>query len=133
MPAATLRPTEAVEVAVGPVRIPGKGEVCWSLKGRAPGVHRLVFDVGGRPVEKEIAVGDGFRRVSALRPGWDWEDILLNPAEPPFPPESPVRSVAIAYPERSSWTSGTGAWVIYWFAVSMVSALVFKRKLGVNV
>jgi hypothetical protein len=133
MPRVTLRPSDAVEVDVGPVRIPSRRVVCWELKGRTPGVHRLAFEVDGRPVEKEIAVGDGFLRVSALRPGWRWEDILFNPAEPPFPPDSPVRSVAIAYPERPSWTSGTGAWVYYWFAVSMVAALAFRKQLNVNI
>ena len=45
-----------------------------------------MFRVGGEPVEKELAVGDGFMRTSAERPGWCWSDILLQPAEPPFRP-----------------------------------------------
>lgn len=133
LPQVRLRPSEAVEVAVGPVRVRSQREVCWTLRGRRPGVHTLVFEVDGRPVEKEVAVGDGFRRVSTLRPGWSFEDILLYPAEPPFRPGEPVRSIALAYPERDSWTSGTGSWVIYWFAVSMVAALCSRRALNVKV
>lgn len=133
MPEVRLRPTDAVDVTVGPVRIRSKREACWNIKGRTPGIHRLVFEVDGRPVEKEVAVGDGFRRVSTLRPGWDWEDILLYPAEPPFRPGDAIRSIAIAYPERSSWTSGTDSWVIYWFAASMVAALASRRALDVKV
>ena len=37
------------------------------------------FQVGDQTVDKELAVGDGFMRVSAQRPGWDWSDVLLNP------------------------------------------------------
>jgi hypothetical protein len=37
------------------------------------------------------------------------------------------------YPERSSKTSGTGWWVIYWFVISMVSALCFRRAMNVAV
>ena len=59
--------------------------------------------------------------------------ILLNPGEPPFRPDSPVQSIEIDYPDRSSWTSGTDSWVIYWFVVSMVAALCFRRALKVNV
>ncbi len=132
-PAVSLRPTDAVEVAVGPVRVRSQREVCWNVKARERGSHRLEFQVGDRAVAKELAIGDGFMRVSLERPGWDWSSILMNPWEEPFRPDDPVRSIAIAYPDRSSWTSGTGSWVIYWFVVSMVAALCFRRALDVKV
>jgi hypothetical protein len=72
-------------------------------------------------------------RVSAERPGWDWESILLNPWEKPFHPDEAVQSIAIVYPERSSWTSGTFWWMVYWFVVSMVAALCFRPAMNVNV
>jgi len=71
-------------------------------------------------------------RVSTLRPGWRWSDTLLHPSEKPFGPDSPIQSIEIDYPKRSSWTSGSDSWVIYWFAVSMVAALCFRRLLNVN-
>jgi hypothetical protein len=131
-PEVCLEPTGAVEVTLGPVRVLSKRELCWNLRGRRRGQHRLVFHVNGQAVAKELAVGDGFLRVSTRRPGWDWSEALLHPAEEPLGPESPVRSIAIDYPRRASWTSGTDAWVIYWFAVSMVAALAFRRVLNVN-
>ncbi len=106
-PAVSLEPTDAVEVAAGPVRVRSRREVCWNVKAREPGRHRLAFQVGDRTVAKELAIGDGFMRVSAERPGWDVSSILMNPWEEPFRPGEPVRSIAIVYPERSSWTSGT--------------------------
>jgi hypothetical protein len=133
LPDVRLRPNDAVEVGVGPVRVRSKREICWTVKGLGDGLHRLAFDIDGRTVHKQFAVGDGFMRVSALRPGWDWEEILLNPAEEPFRPDSPVRSIAVEFPARSSWTSGTASWLIYWFVVSMVAALVFRRALNVKV
>ena len=132
-PSVRLRPSEAAEVAVGPVRLRGRREVCWKVVGRRPGLQRLVFDVGGRAVEKQLAVGEGPMRVSPVRPAWDWEQILLNPAETPFAPDSPVRSIEIDYPSRPSWTSGTDSWLVYWFVVSMVAALAFRRVLDVKV
>ncbi len=71
-------------------------------------------------------------RVSPRRPGWDWYDMLLNPAEPAFALSSPVQSAEIDYPDRPSRTSGTDTWVIYWFAVSMVAAFCVKPFLKVN-
>ncbi len=132
-PAVSLQPTDAVEVTVGPVRVRSQREVCWNLKAREPGSHRLVFQVGDRTRSKELAIGDGLMRVSTQRPPWDWSAILLNPGEEPFRPDDPVRSIEIDYPHRSSWTSGTDSWVIYWFVVSMVAALCFRRALNVAV
>jgi len=132
-PAVSLQPTDSVLVAVGPVRVRSKREVCWKVQARERGSHQLVFQVGDQPSSKQLAIGDGIMRVSKERPGWDWSAILLNPAEQPFRPSHPVRSIEIDYPDRSSWTSGTDSWVIYWFVVSMVAALCFRRALNVAV
>jgi hypothetical protein len=132
MPAVALEPSPAVEVVTGPVRVPSKREVVWFVKARENGAHHLSFRAGEHTVAKELAVGDGFMRVSPRRPGWDWYDALLNPAEHAFPPSSLVRSVEVAYPDRASWTSGTDYWVIYWFAISMVAAFCAKPFLNVN-
>jgi hypothetical protein len=131
-PEVSLATTSAV-AAVGPVRVFSKREVCWALEGREGGYHRLTFQVGGQAVDKEVAVGDGFMRVSARRPAWVWSDVLMYPREKPFEPGSPVRWIDIRYPARPSWTSGTDRWVVYWFAVSLVVAFCFRRALRVNV
>ena len=133
LPVVQLRPPAAAEVEVGPVSVRSKREILWRVKARQSGVHQLHFEVDGETSHKELVVGVGFERVSARRPSWQWWDILLNPAEQPFPPGYPVRSIAIDYPERSSWTSGTDSWVIYWFAVSMIAALASRRVVGVHV
>ena len=132
-PSVILQPTNAVEVEVGPVRVQSQRTICWNVKARESGSHQLVFQVGDQPVVKELAAGDGFMRVSLQRPSWNWSDILLNPWEEPFRPDTAVRSIEINYPTRSSWTSGTDSWVIYWFGVSMVAALGFRRVMNVNV
>lgn len=132
-PSVRLEPDEAVEVVAGPVRVRSRREVCWNLKALRPGVHRLTFRVDDRPVTKELAIGDGFLRVSAERPGWEASSILMNPREEPFRPGEPVRSIAIAYPGRSSWTSGSGTWLVYWFVVSMIAALCLRRTMDVKV
>jgi hypothetical protein len=133
LPVVSLQPTDSVEVTAGPVRVQSKREVCWSVRPRRPGSHQLEFQIGGQVHTKEIAAGEGFMRVSRLRPGWDGMSILLNPWEPPFRPGDPVRSIEIDYPERSSWICGTNSWVIYWLAVSMVAALCFRRAMNVAV
>jgi hypothetical protein len=132
-PVVSLRPADFVAISTGPVRIQSKREVCWNVKSSSAGSHRLEFKVADQVFTKEIAAGEGFMRVSRLRPGWDWTSILLNPWEPPFRPTDPVRSIEIDYPERLSWTCGTDIWVFYWFAVSMIAALSFRRVMNVSV
>lgn len=131
-PDVRLQPDDAIEVPIGPVRVLKRREVCWKIRAREPGYHRLVFQVGGQTAGKDLVVGEGYMRVSTLRPGWDWTETLLYPAEKPFDRDSPIRSIAIDYPKRSSWTSGADTWVAYWFAVSMVSGFSFRRILNVN-
>jgi hypothetical protein len=133
LPEVRLEPTSAVEVLVGPVRVPSKREVCWKIRARTEGYHRLQFTVDGEPADKELAVGEGFMRVSTKRPGWHLLDALEHPAEQAFGPDAPVQSIEIdSPPERSSWTSGTTWWMVYWFAVAMIAALCFRPLLNVN-
>ncbi len=132
-PSVALEPTSAIEIVVPRVRVQSQREICWTIKAREAGYHRLVFQVNGTPVEKDLAIGDDFMRVSTLRPGWDWEEALFNPWEKPFAADSPVQSIAIDYPERTSWTCGTDWWIAYWFLVSMLAGLCFRRWLNVNI
>jgi hypothetical protein len=132
-PAVNLVPTQVIDVNVGPVRVLSKREVCWNVRAKESGMHQLAVQVGDKSVDKELAVGNGFMRVSEVRPGWDWSEAVLNPGESPFPPSSPVQSIAIDYPSRSSWTCGTDWWVLYWFVISMVAAFAFRKALKVNV
>ncbi|MCK4957981.1 MAG: hypothetical protein KAT00_01240 [Planctomycetes bacterium] len=71
--------------------------------------------------------------ISPQRPGWHWGDIMLNPREKPFGPDSLVESISIDYPERISRTSGTDWWLGYFFVASLVFALLFKPFLKVKI
>jgi hypothetical protein len=132
MPEVTLVPTDVIEVDTR-VDAPGDRKVFWRFRAKKPGYHRLVFEVDGQQFEKELTIGEGIMRVSSLRPSLDFADVVLYPGEPPFAKDSPVQSIAIEYPGRDSWTSGKDMWVIYWFAISMVAALLFRKSLNVNI
>ena len=127
-----LEPDAAIDVTVGPLRMPSEHRVCWRIKAQAPGRQRLVFHAGEQTADKELAVGDRLMRVSALRPAWNCSDVLLHPAEAPFDRSSAIQSIAVDYPRRSSWTSGADTWVVYWFVVSMISGFAFRGALNVN-
>jgi hypothetical protein len=132
-PDVRLEPTDAIEAIIVPVRVQSRREICWNVQARVPGYHCLAFRVGDQTVDKELAVGGGFMRVSTVRPRWRWFDDLCNPWEKPFGPDSPIQSIAIDYPKRTSWASGTNSWVIYWIVVSMAAGLCFRRLLKVHI
>jgi hypothetical protein len=134
MPEAVLQPSDAYETIAGPVRVTEKREIWWRIRAREDGIHKLAFRVGDQVVDKELAVGAGFMRVSVQRPGWIWNEALMHPWEKPFTPDSPVRSIAIDYPTRQSWyIDGTDWWLVYWFGMSMIVGFCFKRVFNVNI
>ncbi len=132
-PNVTLESTPAAEVTIGPVRVFSKRQIYWKIKARENGCHHINFQVDEEQIQKDLAIGNGFMRVSAERPGWHWADILLYPSERPFGPDSVIQSISINYPERLSRTSGTGWWLIYFFVASLVFALIFKPFLKVRI
>jgi len=133
LPKVNIEPAPELEIEIGPVQSISKGEVHWKIKARENGYHHIVFRIDNQKIEKELAVGDGFMRVSPVRPSWKWAEILLYPWEKPFPPESLVQSISIDYPNRISHTSGTDWWIGYFFVVSLISALIFKPILKVRI
>lgn len=123
----------AAEVTIEQTRVFSKRQIYWKIKARENGLNNIVFQVDNEQVEKELAIGNGFMRVSLHRPGWHWFDILEHPSEKPFGPDSIVQSISIKYPDRLSRTSGTGWWVAYFFVASMVFAFVAKPFLKVRI
>jgi uncharacterized membrane protein (DUF106 family) len=128
-----ILPNCDIDVTIGPVHVPSKNEIYWQIKPVSKGAHQLVFKVEDQTFEKQVAVGEGFMRVSSVRPGPSWSEILLYPAEKPFNSESPVYSISVNYPDRVSRTSGTDWWIVYFFIVSMLFALLFKPFLKVRI
>ena len=132
-PQVTLKSLPAAQKTIGPVRNFSKKEIYWKIKPVENGYHPLIFNVGKRQYEKQLAVGKGFMRLSPRRPGHDFSDILLYPLEKPFAPDSAVHSISISYPERDSRVSGTDWWIVYFFVVSMIFAFAFKPFFKVRI
>jgi len=133
LPQVTLEPLPAAQTMIGPVRVFSKKEIFWKIKPIEDEYHTLLFHVGDRQYEKQFAVGEGFMRVSPIRPGPDLSDILLYPLEEPFDPDSVVHSISIEYPTRYFLFFGIDSWVIYFFIASIVFAFIFKPFLKVRI
>jgi uncharacterized membrane protein (DUF106 family) len=132
-PQVTLTSFPAVRTTLGPVRIFSKKEIYWKIQPIESGYYPLIFHVGDQQYEKQLAVGDGFMRISPIRPGPDFSDVLLYPLEKPFTPDAAVQSISIEYPARDSRISGTDWWIVYFFVASMIFAFIFKPFLKVRI
>ncbi|NOQ85333.1 MAG: hypothetical protein GQ554_00440 [Deltaproteobacteria bacterium] len=133
LPQVVLESLPAARTIIGPVRVFTKKEIFWKIKPVEDGSYNLIFHIGDRRYEKQLAVGEGFMCLSSKRPGADFADILLYPLEKPFTYDSPVHSISINYPERNSRIYGTDWWIVYFFVVSMIFAFMFKPLLKVRI
>ncbi len=129
-PKVSIDPHPGLVVEAGPV--PGGGLWVWRIRGGESGRHVLKFHVGDETIEKELVVGDQFDRVSALRPSNVWTDQLFHPVECRLGTNSKVQQIEISYPGVDSWISGSDYWVITFFIVSMVAALILAPILKVR-
>jgi len=119
---ATLAEHPGVKAEVGPV--PGDRDLVWCVRAVEPGRHTLIVTLDGKILEKELVVGSAGLRVSALRPSGRWTDQLFNPVEDRLPAESCVRSIEVEYPAPDSWFCGADYWVVSFFVISMMAALI---------
>ncbi len=126
----SLEPGSGAEVEVSAMA--GESDYAWRIRAREPGVHTLKFQVDSETIEKELVVGDGLERVSVERTGANWATQLFHPVEALLSSSSPVSRIEIKYPDRVSWIYGSDYWVLTFFVVSMLVALVlapvFKVK-----
>lgn len=124
LPAVALEPNSGAVVEAGPVA--GGGELVWRVRGGEPGRHLLRFDVDGKTAEKELVVGTKFERVSAERIASRWTSQILHPTEQRLPAGGPVEAITVQYASVQSYIYGADWWILYFFVVSMVFALLLK-------
>jgi hypothetical protein len=79
----------------------------------------------GEVIEKELVVGPPGERVSPRRTA-RWAELLLYPAEARLPADGVVTDMTIDYPPLKSMLHGSDWWLLTFFVVSMVFALLFK-------
>jgi hypothetical protein len=130
----TLTAPATVKVETESVRIPELREVCWRVRGVAPGRAELTVSDGKEQVSKRIAVGGRLEGVSTLRTGENWLASLLYPGEAPIPPQSAVQSIEVLYPDLDIrlWSLHLD-WLILFLVLSLAFGYACKGLLGVQI
>lgn len=125
--------TRMIEVDAGPIPNSLRHSFAWRLKALAAGPNGGLVVIPGGLYEKRIAVESDVRRLSFASPCkpngvWDsWEDVLLYPAERPFPADSPVQRMAVHLEPRRTPVFGWNVpWWLTFFLFTLVGAFAAK-------
>ncbi len=131
-PNVTLEAPDGVRVESRAVWAPALGEVSWRVVGERPGRYALRLRLGDETVTKSLVVADGPLRRSPRRPPPRLLDELLWPAEAPLAATAPFTAVRVVYPEAGFGPFGWGLhWLVWFFALSVIFALILRRPFGV--
>jgi uncharacterized membrane protein (DUF106 family) len=123
-----------IAVTAPAVRIPEENEIVWRLAAAADGEYEARITAGGQSVVKTVRVCSELARVSSVRlRGRFWERIFTS-GEAALPPNGPIESISINYPERNIGIAGYEMnWIWLFFILSMVAGFLFKELLGIQI
>jgi hypothetical protein len=134
-----------ITASAPPVHIAADSEVVWRLVASQDGQYEVKIVTGqsaspsvtGTPtVTKSVRVSSQLTRLSPERwRGHFWER-MFSSGEPAIPPNSPIESIAVDYPERNIPLGIAGYemnWIWLFFIMSMIAGFIFKELLGIEV
>jgi uncharacterized membrane protein (DUF106 family) len=131
-PELTLEPPPGIRVETPRVWIPSLNEATWRIAAERSGDYELIVRMKGTPFAKTVHASNTVAARSAVRPAAGTIDQWLHPVEPPLPPASMLRSIAVGYPERAIRILGWDIhWTIVFFGLTMIFAFALKGRFGV--
>lgn len=126
----TLEAPEGVDVETAAVRSLADNDVSWRIRPQRAVEGKLRFVVSGEVIEKQITTGHDRGYASAIR-GSSWQDWFFYPGESKLPAGN-IERITIEYPAASiSWFGLELHWVWWMLILSIVTALLLKRRMGV--
>lgn len=128
----SLSTAEGITLTAGPVRIPGRAELCYRLVGTKPGDGWVDLNVENHTIRKQIVVGDGIERLTGERGNTRWQSVL-HPGEEPLAADSPVVRIGTPYPDRTwSWGFSEYDACLVGLLLAMVFSLIIARVCRVS-
>ncbi|TFH16746.1 MAG: hypothetical protein E4H02_04765 [Lentisphaerales bacterium] len=115
------------------VRIPGKSEINWRIRGLREGRAWLDIAVDGVLFRKDVVIGSGIELVSGRRDAGGFWTAIRNPAEPPLPEGADVESIEIAYASRDYRVGHMRFnWLFVFIVLTMVVGFALRKPLRVE-
>lgn len=126
-------PSELVSSAPA-VHVPRDNEIVWRVAAGRAGEYDIQIAAGNQTVSKQVVVSPGLARVSPVRLKDSFWERLFTSGEPALAENSPIQSIAVAYPPRVigfAWMEWN--WIVLFFVVSLIAGFIFKSVLGIQV
>jgi len=131
---ASLRLPNGLALTAPPVNVPALREVNWRIRADERGVFLPAVAVAGQTFAKQVVVSKEITALPEERAGASVVGWFLNPVERPLPRSVPLRSLEVNYAPRSIDLGYLGAsWLVFFLVVSLLSGLLFKFVLGIEI
>jgi uncharacterized membrane protein (DUF106 family) len=130
-PVPKLEAPSGLTIETPAVRAISDQELSWRIRPQqnVEGTLRVVFS--NETLEKTITAGNG-RGYASDRRASAWTDWILYPSEPRIKSQA-VDWIEVRYPSAGiQWLGLELHWLIWLLVVSMLTALLFKRRMGVS-
>ena len=127
LPAPSLIVPAGVVLETSAVRIVNERQISWRIRPTEPSTGALRFVREGNVLTKSIAAGSGIQYISQKRFG-SFAHFLLQPTEWPFS-DAGAEWVEVRYPGAVILHMH---WLVWFFGISTLSALVLKRRFRVS-
>lgn len=126
-----LQPPEGIVVETPPVHIDGGRQISWRIRALRPAVGDLQLILPDAKMDKSVVVGSGPQYVSERRVSSSL-DLLWYPGEKRLAAGS-VDWIELRYPPATVHALGLDLhWLIWLLVLSMISALLLKRRFRVS-
>jgi hypothetical protein len=131
---ATLELPAGLTTTAPPVHVPSENEVVWRVVAEREGSFVVNVKTSSQASAKQVVVGAGMARLSAVRlRGQFWKRLLYS-AEPALPESDVVQALEVQYPSREIAFAGF-EWNSIWlfFVLSLAAGFLFKSILGIEI
>lgn len=127
-----LAATAGVKIETPAVWIPSLREAVWRISAEGELEADLTVTAATGSVTKAFTSASGVVRRSISRPDSGILSQLRHPAERPIPGGSGIESVTVTYPARGVSVVGWELhWLVVFFVLSLVLALIFRAPMKV--
>jgi uncharacterized membrane protein (DUF106 family) len=136
-PEITLDMPEGLRVEMPAVWVPSLHQFSWRLGVEEWGDYELLIGVGDESFSKEVKATEHIDRLAPERPPKSFIHQLEWPSEQPLDRNGAVRKITVSYPDGAidllGWhTEWRYAWMVVFFVLTMVVALVLRKPMGVE-
>ncbi len=130
----SIRVPNGLVIETPALRIPETREVVWKVRAREYGDFDVLINVPGRTLRKRLIVSDSARCLSYAKTKPTFLGALVHSAEPPLDRDAPIESIKVRYaPTRMKLGPIRAHWLVHFFILAMVFALIFKPVLKVEI